>query len=91
MNFPEPIQQRLTELDEITRTYPFEIPLAVAAEFLHISTPSLRAYLQTNNTFGMVWRKDNKANCGYHISTLTFYLWVTNSGISRSISDYMSK
>lgn len=83
---PAPVKDRLNELDKLVNDFPTEIPLVHAADFLRMDPPSLRAYLQTNTSFGMAWKKEGKTNCGFHIPTLTFYMWVTQSNISRGLS-----
>ena len=72
-------------LQRIIETHPVFIPIAVAAEFLHMSPESLRASIDQNRCpFGFSWRLGERS--GYKIPTITFVSWLTKGTFSPNIS-----
>lgn len=80
MEYPEPIMEKLNELNKIAYDHPVNIPVQVCAKFLGISIDCLRAWLsQDRCAVGMGWQKAGKENRAFCIPTTQFYLWYTNS------------
>lgn len=73
---PEPIKQRLDELDELVEKYPISIPLEAVASFLRMDGENLKACIDSGNCkFALGWKKNVKGYRAYKIPTVTFYRW----------------
>ena len=65
-----------TRLDQLIKDNPIYMPVAVVADFLHISPAALRASIdQGRCPFGFSWTLG--ARSGYKIPTITFVAWLT--------------
>lgn len=75
---PNPVSERVGELNDLIEKYPIDIPVKECAAFLHMGYDSLRAFLeQSPNSFGMCWK--NGANRAFSIPATKFYLWYMNN------------
>ena len=75
---PQNIIERIQELNDIVVENPENIPIPVAAKFLHMHPDSLRSSINHGNApFAISWQKTLNGNSSFKIPTLTFYLWVT--------------
>lgn len=75
---PDPVSERVGELNDLIEKYPIDIPVKECAGFLHMGYDSLRAFLeQSPNSFGMCWK--NGANRAFSIPATKFYLWYMNN------------
>lgn len=68
------IKKDSDELEDIIAKYPNQIPVPVAADFLHMDKENLRAVLESGK-LGLAWRKNGKLNHGYCIPTGKFVRW----------------
>lgn len=68
------IKKDSDELEAIIEKYPNQIPVSVAADFLHMAENSLRSALESGK-LGLAWRKAGKLNHGYCIPTGKFVRW----------------
>ena len=74
-------------LQRIVEAHPAFIPIAAAAEFLHMSPESLRASIDPNRCpFGFSWRLGERS--GYKIPTITFVSWLTKGTFAPNISEF---
>ncbi len=70
------LSTRLDELSALVEAYPLYIPVAAAADFLHIKEPALRASIESGSCpFGFSWRLGDRS--AYKIPTITFVAWLT--------------
>lgn len=67
-------------LAQLINEHPIYLPVAVVAEYLHLSPAALRASIdQGRCPFGFSWRLGTRS--GYKIPTVTFLAWLTK-GVS---------
>ncbi|WP_101698661.1 hypothetical protein [Clostridium minihomine] len=86
LTVPQPIIDKLCELNQLVEEYPDLIPLPVAARFMKVSPEGLRAYLDNHIApFGLMWHQMGAVNKAYKIPTVKFYLWYTN-GVAFSLN-----
>lgn len=72
---PSCVADRLKELAEICEANPVQIPLPVAAKFLGVESPSLRAAIMDGSCpFGFGWRRTARGNRAFCIPTHLFYI-----------------
>lgn len=72
---PSCVTDRLKELAEICEANPVQIPLPVAAKFLGVESPSLRAAIMDGSCpFGFGWRRTTRGNRAFCIPTHLFYI-----------------
>lgn len=76
---PDIIVARWDDLNDLVERNPFFIPLAEAAQYLHMNPEGLRASITNGQCpFGIAWQKDIRGNKAFKIPTLKFYLWQAN-------------
>lgn len=65
------------KVEKLIEDHPTQLTPAEVAEFLGVSTASVRAAVQSG-AFGLSWRLEGKLNRGYHIPTAQFLRWYLN-------------
>lgn len=76
--FPQPIIERIEELNCLVKEFPESIPLPEAAKYLRMNPNSLRSSIESGMApFGISWKKTLNGNSAFKIPTLTFYMWMT--------------
>ena len=74
------VKNKLLELEELCEKHPTKIPCEEVAKFLDLDVTCLRSALTRGNTpFGFGYQKKDGGNRAFVISTVTFYLWYTNT------------
>ncbi len=72
---PSCVTDKLKELTAICEENPVQIPLPVAAKFLGMESPSLRAAIMDGSCpFGFGWRRTARGNRAFCIPTHLFYI-----------------
>lgn len=75
---PQPILNKMSELNQLIVAYPDYIPLPKCATFLGMDDDGLRRAIETNQCpFGLAWQRPHAANRGFKIPSLTFWSWYT--------------
>lgn len=76
MTIPQPIKDRIGELDKLVEEHPVYIPLPVVSKFLRANPEGLRACIESGKCpWGISWKKDIRGNKAFKIPTVTFYFW----------------
>ena len=76
---PEPIMDRLDELNDLVVKNPLYIDLEQVAKFLHMNAEGLRNSIEKGwCPFGIGWQKNIRGYRSFKIPTLTFYMWYTH-------------
>lgn len=80
MPLPQPVQEKLDELNQIVEQYPIKIPVEIAAKFLGWDKSCLRRSVdQGKAPFAVGCDNGKYGNRSACIPTATFYFWYTNS------------
>ena len=75
---PEPVADKLMELNRLVERNPVSIPLPEAAAFLEMDGANLRSSIEKGSCpFGISWQKKAREYRGFKIPTVPFYLWYT--------------
>lgn len=78
LSIPQPIELKLTELNQLVHENPLYIPLPQIATFLGANAEGLRNCIEKGQCpFGLAWQKDIRGNKAFKIPTVPFYLWYT--------------
>lgn len=73
---PQPVAEKLQELDRLVEDFPLNIPIATLAKFLGMDANCLKASMEHGNCpFGLAWKANS--NRGFKVPTVPFYLWYT--------------
>lgn len=79
---PQPILNKMEELNHLIETYPDYIPLPKCASFLGMDDDGLRRAIETGQcSFGLGWQRSNAANRAFKIPSFTFYLWFSQGAL----------
>ncbi|MDR1754784.1 MAG: hypothetical protein LBR74_07760 [Eubacterium sp.] len=82
-DLPPALRARYEELVKLCEEYPINIPVSKASKFLDTDGDSLRAALDKGSArFGWGWQKSLGGNRAFYISTMAFYLTVTQGMIT---------
>ena len=75
---PQPILNKMEELNRLVDENPNFIPLPKCATFLSMDEDGLRRAIENRQCeFGLAWQRPNAANRAFKIPTLTFVAWYT--------------
>lgn len=78
LKIPQPILDKMEELNQLIELYPNYIPLPQCASFLGMDADGLRRAIELNQcSFGISWQRPGAANRAFKIPTLTFTAWYT--------------
>lgn len=83
MATPKVLRDQLDRLDEIAEQYPHVIPVKVIADFLGVSTETVRnTVMYSTNPIGAGYKVPGTTRREMVIPTLKFYLWMKNNKLS---------
>lgn len=82
---PEPIRERMDELENLVNDNPFELSVNQTAQFLRMDAECLRACIEAGKCpFALGWKKNTRGSRAFKIPTASFYFWYTvNSGMQQ--------
>ena len=86
MKLPEPIKNKLTELNQLVEQYPLKIPVNAAAKFLDMDAQCLRRAIdQCKVPFALGCNNGKYGNRSAHIPTAAFFFWYTAPLIGNEV------
>lgn len=72
------VDNKISHLQRLVATYPDNLPIKVAADFLNMNEEGLKAALMSGNApFGFGYQKHEGGNRVFVIPAAKFYIWYT--------------